>query len=360
MNFKRFVRDYFTFSRNERKGITILLILIFLLGIANKVIFYFETPAKIDVNLLESASHRLGAFSDSLNQKIIFHKLFRFNPNTIDSLALDSLELPEVVKSNLLKYRNSGGKFYSRADFKRIYGVTDSLYNKLNPFLFVDSNTSVQASISEKTDLFLFDPNITSNEDFHRLGLSDQQISNIRKYLGKGGSFRSKDDFFKIYGLTEKQKSVLSYYIRIEANPEKLPTKKESVSEISIELNSADSIMLKQLPGIGSKLSKRIVKYREILGGFYSFDQLEEVYGLNEQTIQRMVSLMTIDVSKIRKLDLNFSDLRELSVHPYIRKNLAEKIIKFRSAHGNIADLSVLFDNMILNIDEYNRLRPYF
>ena len=282
MNFNRFVKDYFTFSRNERKGITILLILIFLLGITNKMIFYFEKPARINVNLLDSASHKLGAVSDSLNQKVLLRKLFQFNPNTIDSVALDSLDLPTIVKSNLLKYRNRNGKFYSVSDFKRIYGVTDSIYAQVKPYLFVESNKTVQPTVSERPDLFMFDPNRATNSDFERLGLSDKQIITIRNYLGKGGRFRTKDEFFKIYGLSERQKIILSDFIKIETNPEKSPTKQELVSEIRIDLNSADSIMLEQLPGIGNKLSKRIVKYRDILGGFYSLEQLHEVYGLNE------------------------------------------------------------------------------
>ena len=60
MNFKQLIQDYFTFSRNERKGIIVLVVLIFLLAIANKAIFYFETPAKIDTVLLDSARHELG------------------------------------------------------------------------------------------------------------------------------------------------------------------------------------------------------------------------------------------------------------------------------------------------------------
>jgi len=64
MNFKQLMQDYFTYSRNERKGITVLIILIFLLAIANKVIFYFETPGKIDSVLLDSASYELGMFND--------------------------------------------------------------------------------------------------------------------------------------------------------------------------------------------------------------------------------------------------------------------------------------------------------
>jgi len=55
MNFKQLIQDYFTFSRNERKGIIVLVVLIFLLAVTNKLIFYFEKPAKIDAALLDSA-----------------------------------------------------------------------------------------------------------------------------------------------------------------------------------------------------------------------------------------------------------------------------------------------------------------
>ncbi len=360
MNFKRFIQDYFTFSRNERKGITVLLILIFLMGIANKVIFYFEKPARIDVNLLDSASHKLGEFSDSLNQVVSPKKLFSFNPNTIDNAGLDSLDLPFTVKSNLLKFRNKNGRIYSSSDFKKIYGVTDSIYLKVEPYLVVESNVSVSVPVSMKHELFQFDPNMTSDEDFQRLGLSEKQIATVRKYMDKGGSFRTKDDFFKIWGLSERQKTILADYIFIEEKTIIAPEKKVPKVIVQIELNTTDSIALKELPGIGGILSKRIVKYRDILGGYYSMAQLQEVYGLNIQTIQKIENMVTIDTTKIKKLDLNFDGMRELSKHPYIQKNLADKIIKFRTSYGSIPKLSILRENMILNIDEYNRLRPYF
>src|SRR5665648_183808 len=112
MNFKQLIQDYFNFSRNERKGITVLLILIFLLAIANKIIFYFETPASIDAVLLASASQKLGLYNDSLNRQPTPLKLFFFNPNTIDSVALGCLDIPESVKLNVLRFRSKGGKFY--------------------------------------------------------------------------------------------------------------------------------------------------------------------------------------------------------------------------------------------------------
>lgn len=360
MNFRQIIQDYFTFSRNERKGIIVLLVLIFLLAVANKVIFYFETPAKIDIALLDSARHELGLAIDSINQKEALQTLFFFNPNTIDSVALDSLNIPESIKLNLLKFRSKGGKFYTKTDFKKIYGVTDQLFIQVSPFLLFENVSTSQTYKNSAPELFLFDPNMATDSEFHRLGFSDKQIATIRKYLDKGGIFRDKNDFFKIRVISENQKRILSDWVVIATDSKKSSGESSSMKVISIDLNSADSIQLKQLPGIGSVLSKRIVKYRDLLGGFYSVSQLKEVYGLSEQTISVIDGKVTVDITRIKKLDLNFADMNELSRHPYLKKNLASKIVKFRTKNGSIQDLAILRDSMILNIDEYDRIKPYF
>ena len=108
-----------------------------------------------------------------------------------------------------------------------------------------------------------------------------------------------------------------------------------------------------------NKLSKRIVKYRDLLGGFYSLEQLKEVYGLSEKTILQIEGMVEVDASKIHKVDLNFDNWKELAQHPYIQKNLAVQIIKFRTKYGSISEPSVLRDSMILNLNEYTKLRPY-
>jgi len=360
MNFRQIIQDYFTFSRNERKGIIVLLILIFLLAVANKVIFYFEKPARIDAVLLDSARHKLGAFNDSLNQQDALNTLFFFNPNTIDSVALDSLNVPESVKLNLLKFRRKGGKFNSNTDFRKIYGVTDELFKEVSPFLLFENVSTTQKISSSVSELFLFDPNTTTDSEFLRLGFSDKQIVTIRKYLDKGGVFRDKSDFFKMRVISENQKTILADWIVIESIQKAEPNGKVALKTSTIEINIADSIQLKQLPGIGSVLSKRIVKYRDLLGGFYSVSQLKEVYGLSEETISLIEGKVKVDVSQIKKLDVNFADANELSRHPYLKKNLASKIVKFRTKNGSIRDLAILRDSMILNIDEYNRIKPYF
>lgn len=359
MNFKQFIQDYFTFSRNERKGITILLVIIFLLAVANKVIFYFETPAKIDTDLLDTARSEMNLHNDSIKNLVKENNLFRFNPNTIDSDALDRLSIPEGVKRNMLKFREKGGKFYSETDFRKIYGVTDSIYNQVAPFLVFETEKAKQTPSNNQSELFLFDPNTASDKDFMRLGLKEKQIQTIRNYQSKGGTFRNASDFSKIYGISETQKKILADYIVIGEKENVKIEKVAEVAKIQIEINAADSVELMRLPGVGDKLSKRIVKYRDLLGGFHTLAQLKEVYGLNEEVIRRIDEFVTVDSKRIRKVDLNFADWSELAKHPYIQKNTANQIIKFRTKHGSIQKSSILLDSMILNIDEYARLKPY-
>ena len=359
MNFREIIQDYFTFSRNERKGITILLVIIFLLAIANKVIFYFETPARIDTNLIDSTRIEMNLFNGSVNNLAEENTLFQFNPNTVDRDALDSLALPEGVKRNILKFREKGGKFYSSTDFMKIYGVTELIYKQIEPFLIFENKTEQHIPGKKHAELFPFDPNTATDEDFFLLGLSAKQVRTIRNYQGKGGGFRSKSDFLKIYGISDSQKKALSDYVVIEEKAIVKPVRNLEISKIQIEINSADSVELMKLPGIGNKLSKRIVKYRDLLGGFHVLTQLKEVYGLNEQVIQQIGGMVKVDPARIRKIDLNFADWAELSKHPYIQKNMARQIVKFRTKYGSIHQSSVLRDSMILNIDEYDRLKPY-
>lgn len=360
MNFKQLVRDYFTFSRNERRGITILLVIIFLLAITNKLIFKFETPAKIDPALLDSARVRLAELNDSVTASYPGRKLFAFDPNRIDSLALDSLSIPESVKRNLLRYRSRGGKFHSPEDFRKLYGMTDLIFNQVAPFLNIQGSRKESAAGVQETQLFRFDPNTASDDEFRRLGLTPRQITTIRNYQAKGGAFKSKDDFFRIYGLTEEQKRRFADYLQIETtrNAENRTEIREP-ENLLIELNTVDSVQLEQLPGIGVKLSRRIVKYRELLGGFYSVNQLYEIYGLSEEAIHKIENKISINENKIRKLDLNFSEVGELARHPYLKKNLATRIVRFRSKYGKINNPEVLRDSMILNIEEYKRIKPY-
>ena len=357
MQNKKLVKDYFSFSRNERRGVIVLLILIFLFAITNRILFYFETPSRISTLLLDSLSHDLGVLNDSVSKGSEQVGLFSFDPNVIDSTTLLTLELPVKVKLNLLRFRRKGGRFNSKEDFKKIYGVSDELYGKIEPYLQINDRLFTLESTPERK-YFFFDPNTINDSGFIRLGLSERQISAIRKYQKNGGRYFNNTDFLGMRCFTDAQKKILENYIKIEHVSDISADKKTLFFE-RIELNSADSILLKQLPGIGNKLSKRIIRYRDLLGGFFAIPQLKEVYGLDEQVILQIQDKITIDTTKIRKLDLNYCNFRELSQHPYVQKKLSKQIINYRIKYGIILNLRIMADSLKLSIDEYNRLKVY-
>lgn len=102
-----------------------------------------------------------------------------------------------------------------------------------------------------------------------------------------------------------------------------------------IELNSADTLQLQELRGIGPSFARRIVKYREKLGGYYAKEQLMEVYGFTEQLYSQVEKHVTVDASKIRKLNINELDIAELKRHPYISFYEAKAIFDYRNSKSS-------------------------
>lgn len=97
-----------------------------------------------------------------------------------------------------------------------------------------------------------------------------------------------------------------------------------------VELNTADTATLKKVPGIGSTFARRIIKYRDLLGGFYTVSQLKEVYGIDEERYPALEPWFTTDTTYIRKLPVNLLPADSLRRHPYIDYKQAYKIGQLR------------------------------
>lgn len=103
-----------------------------------------------------------------------------------------------------------------------------------------------------------------------------------------------------------------------------------------IEINSADSLDLDELPGIGPAFARRIIRYREMLGGFAYPAQLKEVYGMDSARLSGFIKLVRIDTSGIRKLDVNKATFKELLAHPYLEYEQVKAIARFRDKKGRL------------------------
>lgn len=217
---------------------------------------------------------------------------------------------------------------------------------------------------------FSFNPNKLPRADWKKLGLSDKQIDVIYKYENKGGQFRKKEDVQKIYVINDKLYQALAPYIRI---PEKsMPTKleptydrKETSSKANkatisaIHINTTDSIQLQQIRGIGPVLSARIIKFRDLLGGFHHADQLKDVYGLSPEVREELLKYVVIDMQYVKKIAINTVTKEELQRHPYIRSKQAQLIINYRNQHGPFLDSKSLENLTGLDTEFLRKIAPY-
>ena len=126
-----------------------------------------------------------------------------------------------------------------------------------------------------------------------------------------------------------------------------------------LDLNSCDSASLEALPGIGPVLSARIIRYRNLLGGFAYVDQLREVYGLSAETFNLIEGRLTADSTEVRKIKVNTADYRQLIRLPYLERNEVSAILKYRELYGKITVMSELVENKLIAPEKAERIRPY-
>lgn len=126
-----------------------------------------------------------------------------------------------------------------------------------------------------------------------------------------------------------------------------------------VEINSADTTVLKGVPGIGSTFANRIVKYRNLLGGFCHIEQLKEVYGIDEAKYELLKDWFSVDTAKISKIQINILSAKELAAHPYISFSQAEVMLKLRKRKGKIKSWDELRFLEEFQEDDYIRLCSY-
>ncbi len=213
-----------------------------------------------------------------------------------------------------------------------------------------------QPSYSKEDIVFFeFNPNDASPEELQKLGFSEKLTQTIVNYRKKGGRFYYKEDLMKIYGMDTAHYRMLEPYIIYKKV--KVDTNFKS-SARRIELNSCVKEDLMQLYGIGDKLSDRIIKFRDGLGGFYDVSQLNQVYGIEESTFNKIKSQLYVE-GDIKKININLASESELSSHPYINYKLAKLIVEYRSQHGNYSQLTDLKKLHLMTEEVYDKLAPY-
>ena len=319
---KFYLRDYFAFNQTEIKGFMFMIFLIIVL-IISVFIFDFlpDNPQKskmIDPKRVEELmakieikeSDKKEAFQDRYANKYEKYdsentsskpvKLSPFDPNQASEAKLEELGIANWMAKRIINYRNKGGQFRKKEDLKRIYDFPTDLYIKLEPYI-----TLPEKSVSA--------------------------------------------------GFTSFPKPEVNSEIKIAST---FPTK-ESFKPVAFDLNRADTNDLKKLKGIGSKLSARIIKYREMIGGFYSENQIKEVFGLDSIVVDEILKFGTIKNPSLKKIKINEVSTEEFK-HYYIRPYIAKSIIAYRQQHGNFTSKKDFEPIKLLDTKTLDKIFPYF
>lgn len=218
-------------------------------------------------------------------------------------------------------------------------------------------------------EFFFFDPNTATVNDWKRLGLRAKTITTIQNYLSKGGKFYKKEDLSKIWGLRADEVSRLMPFVQITPNKvlvkEVLPDhqrkeyKKTLYVPAVVDINTADTTALIALPGIGSKLSERIIRFRDKLGGFHSLEQVGETFGLPDSTFQKIKPYLKIDQISLKQININNASVEEMKSHPYLRYALANAIVQYRLQHGSYRSVDDIRKIQLVTDEIFLKLSPY-
>jgi competence protein ComEA len=288
--FRKFLKDYFTFTRSERNGLIVLIILIFILISIRMIIPHIRQNKTYDFSEFQD---EISEFEKSISEAEEYN-LFLFDPNTATREELLNLGFEPGVVRNIMKYRDHGGVFRFREDLRKIYGLDSAEYLRIEPF--------IQISTSK----------VTAGEK-------------------SGDSTYMPPDALNNQNLTFKP----------------------------LPLNVSDSAALAGIYGIGPILSVRIIKYRNLLGGYISKEQLLEVYGMTDVNFKNIRDAIYIDTAAVIPININTADFSVLSHHPYLNDYQARAIIAYREINGKFKNANEIEQNSLLPQDVYLKFKPY-
>jgi competence protein ComEA len=312
------IKEYFYYTRGERNGALVLISLCFLLFVIPS--FYpliFPQKESIDFsafqNMLPQARQVAEYAADSsasrnapVESEVSY---FAFDPNKATKDEFVQLGLTPRVAQTILNYRGKGGRFYKNEDLKKVYGLREEEYARLEKWIHIAPRPKPEWALPKPTP-----------ED----------------------------------GPQESQKAVAFEKTARNAYPAKSPPPPPE-----IDINQATPEEWQLLRGIGPGYSKRIANFRDKLGGFYAIGQVAETFGLPDSTFRQIKPYLKLS-PVFRKINVNTATLEELKMHPYLSNFQATVLFNYRKQHGNFETMEDLkgikaaFDD-----SDWERLEPY-
>ncbi len=386
------LKELFSFSATERNGLIVLFVIVLTTSFIS---VYVKQGINAEFTTADTSllSKEISEFRNSLKEKenpeyisrldkFIIQKydsieLFKFDPNTVTKEEWLKLGLSEKQTKNIMNFRAKGGKFYDKNDFRRMYGIRTRQYLILEPYIMLPeryyvnnynsykskfNNSSYDKDVFTPDSLFKFNPNTATDKELEALGLSQKQAKNIINYRKKSNGFKTKSDLKKIYSIGDEEYAILEDYIDLPENISSEKRKKQEVQKKKqkVDINTFSEQDFKQLEEkFWQYNARKIVKYRNLLGGYVHPDQLLELRGMKKHFYEKVKNQITPIKQKPKLININFASEKEFAAHPYIKKYDAEAIVKFRDHNGAFKKISDLRKHKLISETNYKKLKPY-
>lgn len=327
----RWVRRYFGYSRSEARGLVVLLALM-LAAMAAPLLLrpplptYLPAADQRELNELVAglSEHRTGGpggaryparpsggFGQGAPRypPVARVRLVPFDPNALTAVGWEARGVPHFVATRLVKYRTAAGGFRAKAQIKKMYGLDDSVYQRLAPFLQLPDEAPRRAAYAA-----------------HETG-PDGRFPPFAPGDAAPGRFARKPRHLRPF-----------------------------------DLNTADTTQLMQIRGIGPGRARGVVRYRNQLGGFLREAQLAEVFVLRDapdlQDSLRKYTFVAAGFAP-QAVHLNTATFDELYLHPYIGKPRARLIVAYRQQHGPFKQPEDLLQIPTLKPQDWEKMQPY-
>lgn len=304
-------------------------------------------------------------------------RAFGFDPNTASAADLQALGLPEKTIKSILNYRDKGGRFFKPEEFSKIYSLSEADFHRLLPWIHIggknegNSHTYASAREDARPDegpataaLSSFDPNTVTATQLQQMGLPQNTITGWINYLSKGGKFRVKEDLQKLYALKAADFQRLLPFVSIAAAATAYPnaaarSNTRQYGAQPIDVNTAEAPQWTQLPGIGDGWARKILTYRDKLGGFTSPAQVAETRNLPDSVFQKIRPFLEVHTPPTPDVRVNTATWEALNEHPYIDGRQARWIIAYREQHGNYRKPEDLLGILELKQPWLDKIKPY-